>query len=409
MTAPCSICCACASLSRNRARPRASTRSLGAPENYAAMMSRGGFMGECAILGIAVPETISLPTAIRSRMRRWSDRPARRAESGWKLGRRGRRHRPHPRGSARRLAETFAAGLRVAQSCARGVAQRCPSSAGVLTKPAAARDHHAGFHSRSPATTAFACWKGDVVGTIHMDVVASSCATGPASVAKRVDCADMEAAARAIARRFDLSGLHGLDFIRNAQGKAYLLEINPRATQTSYLAFGPGRDLLAGLLERASGAHCRARTPATANHSHRALSAGMGARSRKSPSQIGLPRHSVGRSRSVARLACRHPAAQAARRATGASSRQETRLRHGNHRLLTCRHVSLDAQDVWRFGGSGLGGRAFGARRRNGRLRARNAGARARRRRLAHRPQQAQALSHPAGKLVLTNSQFPRG
>lgn len=241
------------------------TRSLGAPENYAAMMSRGGFMGECATLGIAVPETISLP--------RQSDLDAAldaiglpavlKADGSW--GGEGviiAQTREEAHAAYRKLSQPVSA----LRSLVRAVLRSDPHHLqGVLTKPAAPAITMQAFIPGSPATTAFACWQGDVVGMIHSDVVASSCATGPASVVRRVDCADMEAAARAIARRFHLSGLHGLDFIRNAQGKAYLLEINPRATQTSYLAFGPGRDLLAGLLERASGAHCRARTPATAN------------------------------------------------------------------------------------------------------------------------------------------------
>jgi hypothetical protein len=75
----------------------------------------------------------------------------------------------------------------------------------------------------------------------------------------------MELAARAVARRFGLSGLHGLDFIRDRRGEVFLLEINPRATQTSYLAFGSGRDPLSGLVEAASGTPCRARVPCTVN------------------------------------------------------------------------------------------------------------------------------------------------
>ena len=104
------------------------------------------------------------------------------------------------------------------------------------------------FIAGTPATTAFACWKGRVLATIHMDVLETLDSTGPASVMRRVDCPDMEEAASRIADRFCLSGLHGLDFVRDAYGRAHLIEINPRATQASPLALGAGHDLAAAMV-----------------------------------------------------------------------------------------------------------------------------------------------------------------
>jgi hypothetical protein len=57
----------------------------------------------------------------------------------------------------------------------------------------------------------------------------------------------MESATREIARHYRLSGIHGMDFLRDATGAVHLIEINPRATQGGALAFGPGRDLPAAL------------------------------------------------------------------------------------------------------------------------------------------------------------------
>ena len=114
------------------------------------------------------------------------------------------------------------------------------------------------FIAGKPATTAFACRDGEVLAAIHMDVVETLKATGPASLIKRVDCAQMDEAARRLARRFGLSGLHGLDFVRDEAGIPHLIEINPRATQICHLALGAGRDLVAALLG------LPARPPATA-------------------------------------------------------------------------------------------------------------------------------------------------
>ncbi|MGZ6022032.1 MAG: ATP-grasp domain-containing protein [Rhizomicrobium sp.] len=103
------------------------------------------------------------------------------------------------------------------------------------------------FVAGEPATTSIACWQGRVLAGFHMDVLETSYATGPASVMRHVECPQMEVAAQRLAARFRLSGLHGLDFVRDAAGKAHLIETNPRATQSSALALGPGHDLVAAL------------------------------------------------------------------------------------------------------------------------------------------------------------------
>jgi hypothetical protein len=106
------------------------------------------------------------------------------------------------------------------------------------------------FVEGKPATSAFACRDGEVLAAIHMDVMESRGATGPASLIGRTDCSRMDEAARRIARRFGLSGLQGLDFVRDENGIPHLIEINPRATQICHLALGAGRDLPSALLGR---------------------------------------------------------------------------------------------------------------------------------------------------------------
>lgn len=98
----------------------------------------------------------------------------------------------------------------------------------------------------TPATTAFAARDGKVLASLHMDVLASAGRAGPASMMARVDCPQMQAAAEAIAARFGLSGLIGLDFMRDAAGNAHLIEVNPRATQICHLPLTA--DLPAALL-----------------------------------------------------------------------------------------------------------------------------------------------------------------
>jgi hypothetical protein len=74
----------------------------------------------------------------------------------------------------------------------------------------------------------------------------------------------MAEASRRVAKRFGLSGIFGLDFIRDAAGDVHLIEINPRTTQGGALAFGEGRDLPSALV--ASLTQCEAsRRPAIAS------------------------------------------------------------------------------------------------------------------------------------------------
>jgi hypothetical protein len=121
------------------------------------------------------------------------------------------------------------------------------------------------FVAGAAATTAFACWNGKVLATIHMDVLETVRPIGPASVMRRVECPDMEQAAHRIAERFNLSGLHGLDFVRDAYGRPHLIEINPRATQASALALGAGHDLATALTACVSSGALPARPVLTDN------------------------------------------------------------------------------------------------------------------------------------------------
>jgi hypothetical protein len=134
----------------------------------------------------------------------------------------------------------------------------------VAPRPGAQR-----FVPGHPATSAIACWQGTLLAAHHFDVMVASSddGTGPATVVARAACSAMEDSARKIAARFGLSGLYGLDYMRDRDGRVFLLEINPRATPTSHLALG--RDLVAALL-RAAGQPTPDR-PAVTEKNHIAL------------------------------------------------------------------------------------------------------------------------------------------
>src|SRR3984885_7296278 len=101
-----------------------------------------------------------------------------------------------------------------------------------------------------PATTMFACWRGEVLASSTVEVLVSQAPTGAANVVQVYKNNEMEDAVRLLARKLQLSGFHGLDFVLEEDTEAaYLLELNPRATQLGHLNLSAHGDL-AGVLVR---------------------------------------------------------------------------------------------------------------------------------------------------------------
>lgn len=105
-----------------------------------------------------------------------------------------------------------------------------------------------------PANCVVFCWRGKVLAGIAVEVVAAQGVMGPATIVRIVGERQMLSAAEALARRLNLSGFHGLDFmIENKTGTAYLVELNPRCAMPCHLRFGQGRDLIGRLCSELSG------------------------------------------------------------------------------------------------------------------------------------------------------------
>jgi predicted ATP-grasp superfamily ATP-dependent carboligase len=110
------------------------------------------------------------------------------------------------------------------------------------------------FIAGREATSALACWKGTVLASLHFEVLQKNHSSGHATVIRRIDHPEMAATAETIVRRLQLSGLQGFDFMLDVQtSAAYLIEINPRATQVCHLNLGPGSDLLGALVSALTG------------------------------------------------------------------------------------------------------------------------------------------------------------
>lgn len=237
-------------------------RSLGTPENFARMISRSDSLAAAAAAGIRVPQT--LPVADEAELDACLSRlgyPAvLKADGSW--GGDGVvvvRSRDEALVAFRKLTRPASRLRNVARALRR-------KDAHFLLEAMAPPKRHVSvqkFVAGRSAASAFACWKGEIVAALYYDVIVADGAIGPPNVIRRVDCAQMAEASRLVAKAFALSGIYGLDFIRDGMGDVHLIEINPRTTQGGTLAFGEGRDLpsaLAACVTRSAAARREAIT-----------------------------------------------------------------------------------------------------------------------------------------------------
>lgn len=223
-------------------------RSLGKPENYARVISRYGSLQEMQDRGVRVPDTLpvasesdvdhclsalGLPVVVKS-------------DGSW--GGEGvvvAHTREEAHAAWRKLANAPSRLRSLARTYRRKDTHFLLDALKPKTSPVCMQR----FVPGRPAASAFAAHNGKIVALFHYDVLVADATIGPPNVIRRVNDTEMDRAARIVAERFQLSGLHGLDFIRDEAGKVHMIEINPRATQGGTLPFGEGRDLPAALAQ----------------------------------------------------------------------------------------------------------------------------------------------------------------
>ena len=111
------------------------------------------------------------------------------------------------------------------------------------------------FIQGRPANTMCACWQGEVLAMVTVEVLASQGPTGAAIVVRLVKNEEIDRATRLLARKFMFNGFFGLDFIlQEKTGDAYLIELNPRSTQLGHLRLPDQGDLAAALIARITDA-----------------------------------------------------------------------------------------------------------------------------------------------------------
>lgn len=107
------------------------------------------------------------------------------------------------------------------------------------------------FIPGEPANAMVACWQGEVLGMISVEVLCTQGATGSSTIVRVIRNGEMAEAARSLARGLRLSGFYGLDFILDRKtAAAYLIEINPRCTQLGHLVLPDQGDLVSLICAR---------------------------------------------------------------------------------------------------------------------------------------------------------------
>jgi len=230
-------------------------RSFGTPENFAGMMSRAGSMQTAAKIGIRTPQTISIQdeTELELCLSLLGLPAVLKVDGSW--GGDGvvvARTKQEALSAFRSLLRPASRLRNVARALKRKDAHYLVAAFSPPPRHVSVQKFVAGRSSAS----AFACWKGEITGALYYDVLVADGAIGPPNVIRRVDCPQMAEASRRVAKQFGLSGIFGLDFIRDQAGDVHLIEINPRTTQGGTLAFGAGRDLPSALV--ASVTQCEA-------------------------------------------------------------------------------------------------------------------------------------------------------
>jgi len=238
---------------RNPALSRLIERSLGAGESFPVLYRRADFIQISGQEGIRTPTARSIASV--NDLKEWAQTEGFPAvlKADSTSGSEGVRI-VHTLEQAERAFASLSAPPLVARAVKRAlIDQDCSLVRSSLLRHDAVLSAHS-FIRGCEATSTVACWQGKVLASLHFEVVNKMDATGHSTVLRIIENAEMAFAAETMVHRLGLSGIAGFDFILEAEtGNAYLIEINPRATQVGHLTLGPDRDLPAALFSCVSG------------------------------------------------------------------------------------------------------------------------------------------------------------
>lgn len=228
-------------------------RSLGSPSACALATTRGRLLALAAELGVRVPDTAVVASA--GELHAWlASHPlpaVLKIDGSW--GGRGVAVL-RSQTEARRAFAALSARPPLGHALVRTLLERDTSLLAHALRRVPPNVTLQRFIAGAAANRAVACWQGQVLAATSVEAIRTQHPTGPATVVRVIDHAEMAEAARRLVQRLGLSGLWGFDFvIEAAGGAAHLIELNPRATPICHLPLGAGHDLPAALCARLGG------------------------------------------------------------------------------------------------------------------------------------------------------------
>lgn len=240
-------------------------RSLGSPESFPILQSRAAFMELAREEGIRVPDTEIVKNG--EDVKNWVEReglPTVLKADGTSGGEGVRMVRLTS--EAQHVFRRLQAPPLLARAFKRALVDQDNTLVALALLRHRPTVSAQAFVAGHEATSTIACWNGIILAGLHFEVLRKSNAAGHATVVRLIENAEMASAAEKVVRRMGLSGLCGFDFMLEADtGTAYLIEINPRATQVGHLTLGAGRDLPAALYGAVTGHPIRPAPAVTEN------------------------------------------------------------------------------------------------------------------------------------------------
>jgi ATP-grasp domain-containing protein len=222
-------------------------RSVGPPESYAVVDSRHQFLSAATELGIRVPRTrkVDKPEDLVNWHRDIGPEAVLKVDG--ESGGNGVR-------ICHSLDESLAAWRELREPCGAATAwkrfaiDRDPLALWLRRQHSVREVTAQEFITGRPANSMLVCWRGELLSSVSVVVVAAQGPTGAATIVRVIQNESMKKAAELVVARLGLSGFYGLDFILElGSGIPYLIEMNPRCTQLGHLELA-GDGCLAGIL-----------------------------------------------------------------------------------------------------------------------------------------------------------------
>jgi hypothetical protein len=235
-------------------------RSLGDPAGFPVLESRERLLATARALGVHVPEgsTVTSPAEAGEHFARFGTVALLKLDGT--SGGKGVRIVRSPAEAAVQF-QSLRRAASLAASLKRLVVDREPLALWEWRVHEQAAISLQQFISGTPANIMVACWQGEVLAAATVCAVSWQGTTGAANVVRLIDHPGCRQAAALLARRLNMSGFFGLDFIlETGTDIPWLLELNPRCTQLGHLPLAQG-DLAGALCARVYGG---VRSPPTA-------------------------------------------------------------------------------------------------------------------------------------------------